>query len=147
MRDKVFISYSHKDAKWRDMLRSHLRPLEQYGQLNVWVDTEIRVGDKWKIEIENALSTAKVAVLLVTREFLASDFINSRELPEFLKAAAQDGLKIIWVAVSASNWYFSPLNDYQCANDPENPLDTLSDGEQNQIFVDICKKIYGVITP
>lgn len=141
MRDKVFISYSHRNRDWFEKLQTHLAPLRTYAQLNVWEDTQIKAGQEWQMEIENALASAKVAVLLVTPDFLASDFITSQELPEFLRAAKDDGLTIIWIAVSSSNYRHSPLHVYQCANEPAHPLDLMPEGEQNATLVQISQMI------
>ena len=73
---KVFISYSHKDRVWLDRLRVHLEPLVRDYNLEVWDDTEIDAGKEWSFEIENALKTSQVSVLLISADFLASDFIN-----------------------------------------------------------------------
>ncbi len=75
-RTKVFISYSHRDKEWLDRLQVHLKPLERAGIIDRWDDPRIKAGERWKVKIREALATAKVVVVLLSGDFLASDFID-----------------------------------------------------------------------
>lgn len=138
----LFISYSHKDKKWLDELNIMLQPLVRKGTIDIWVDTKIESGAKWRKEINKALGVARVAVLLVSTDFLASDFITKVELPKLLKAAKRNGLTILWVAVRHSFYMVTAIAKYQAANDPARPLAALSPRwKREQELLSICKKI------
>lgn len=147
MSNDVFISYSHDDKEWLDRLHKTLKPLLRNKTITPWDDTQIRVGAKWKDDIEKALSEAKAAVLLVSQNFLASDFIASEEVPELLKSASTKGLKIIWVPISDCLWEETEIANYQAAYSPKSPLDSLEKWQVNTALVEICRKIKDVLHP
>jgi hypothetical protein len=93
-RSQIFISYSHADRTWLARLRKQLSPLERREELDVWADTNLTPGDLWRDEIEAALERAKVAILIITTDFLASTFITQVELPALLAAAQKGGCRI-----------------------------------------------------
>ena len=140
-RDQIFVSYSHRDKRWLDELLITLKPLTRKRKIQVWDDTKIRAGDKWRKEIEQALSRAKIAVLLVSRYFLYSDFIVDEELPHLLNAAKNEGLIIVWIAIGFSSYEDTEIADYQAVNDPSQPLNSLSESEMDFELVKIAKTI------
>ncbi len=77
---EVFFSFSHKDKKLRDELSKHLSTLKQEGLIRDWSDREIRPGDEWEHEILEHLSTAQIILLLISPDFLASNFCSNIEM-------------------------------------------------------------------
>jgi TIR domain len=99
-RDQIFISYSHKDKVWLQRIRTHLSSAVRYRVIDAWEDTKIHPGSNWKDEIKRAL--ARVAVLLVSPSFLASEFIAQHQFPPLMEAAQKEGLTIFWILVSSA---------------------------------------------
>jgi hypothetical protein len=138
----VFISYSHQDRKWLKMLREFLSPLVQNRQIEIWDDTMIKPGTLWSTALEKALVSTKVAVLLVSRHFLASDFIVGNELPRLLAVAEEGGLQILWIYVSESLYEETDIEQYQAAHDVSKPLDALSPpAKRHRVLKQICQNI------
>ena len=99
-RNQVFVSYGHADARWLKRLQVHFSPREREGGFTSWDDTLIKPGQRWREEIKRALDKARAAVLLVSADFLASEFITQHELPPLLTAAEPDGAVILPVILS-----------------------------------------------
>jgi hypothetical protein len=144
-RDEIFVSYSHRDRRWLDELIITLAPLIRKRSITVWDDSKIGVGQKWKAEISAALERAKVAVLLVTRNFLASEFIANEEMPHLLEVAKQAGLTVVWIAVGDSLYEETEITEYQAANEPARPLNSLSEAEVDRELVRIAKKLNSLL--
>lgn len=138
-RSRVFVSYSHHDREWLERLRTMCVPIA--GKVDFWDDTRIEAGQLWREEIQTALETSSLAVLLVTPEFLASKFINTNELPRLLETAKGGALTILWVAVKSSLYKLTPIEKYQCVNDPFHPLDSLERPQQDAELEKLAEKI------
>ena len=142
-RDQVFISYSHKDKAVFDQVNTHLKVLNNEGiDIKVWQDSEIKAGDFWFDEIKTNLSKAKVAVLLVSTDFLASDFIAKEELPDIIKAMQEEGVTILSLILKPCRYAkHKMLGQIQSINPPDRPLSGLSDHDTD---VEILKLIEAI---
>ena len=134
-RQGIFISYSHRDRRWLERLQVHLKPLVRDFDIVIWDDTRIKAGTKWKEEKE-AINNAKVAVLLISADFMASDSISSNELPPILSNAKNKGTAIFPVILSASMFSEDEnLGQYQDANKTSRPLNMLSRAQQEKLCI------------
>jgi len=139
---KIFISYSHKDSEWLERVHVHLKGLRHLEiEAQAWNDTLIKSGTKWYEEIKATLAQSQVAILLVSANFLASDFIANEELPELLQAAENNGLTILPVIVNPSLFTKTKLGAFQALNDPSKPLASLSDTEADAELVKLALRV------
>jgi hypothetical protein len=133
--NRVFVSYSHQDTDFFKRLQVHLAPVVRKGLVDIWSDTEINTGDDWRQEIENALQSASAAILLVSADFLASEFIVNNELPTLLEAARTRGTQIIPVILKPCAFARTPeLAKFQAVNDPAKPVIRMSHDHREEVW-------------
>ncbi len=111
----VFVSYSRQDAKWRDRFRVMLEPVVRERGLELWSDERNVVGDEWRPQLEQAIARSRAALLFVSPDFLASEFIMETELP----ALTERGVRLVPVLIRPCLWDKVPtLEKVQWAHDP-----------------------------
>ena len=101
---KIFVSYSHADTKHMDRLLVHLAPLKSAADLEIWTDKQIGGGEAWAPAIERAVSSATLAIFLVTADFLNSDFITRKEVPSLLERREKEGLRLYPILAKPCAW-------------------------------------------
>ncbi len=137
---RIFISYSHRDRTWFRRVRDYLKSVEG-DNVDVWSDDDIKPSQRWFDEIQKAVASTDVAVLLVTNNYIISDFIDEHELTPFVEAAARDELDLVWIAIGSCLWELTPLEDFQSVNDPERPLEGMSKAERNRTLTDVARSV------
>src|SRR6266496_462728 len=145
-RTSAFISYSPKDQRYLQELHSHLAHYIRKENLNVWDDTRIPPGAKWREEIEKALQSAKVAVLLVSADFLASDFIVNNQLPALLTAAKEEGAIIFCVILRPCAFKDTELAQFQAVNDPSKPVGVKSRAQRDEIWNKVAELVWQALS-
>ena len=145
----VFISYSNKDPQCLKELQSFLQPLQWYSSLTIWTDTQIKQADDWKAEIDSALSEANIALVLVTPNFLASEFIYKHELPYLLEKYQRKELTLIPVFFHHSliEEFVPALTQLKGCGTPDKPLLTLSTSKRQEEFKKLGKRLIDLVKP
>lgn len=140
-RTKVFISYSHADRSRLARLKIHLEPFVADGKIDYWVDTMLIPGEIWREKIEEAIQSAKVAILLVSADFLASKFIKENELPPLLAAAKEEQAIILLVILSPSAVNHTELQKYQAINPPSKPLSKMAWHGREEVWSEVAEQV------
>lgn len=143
-RTQVFVSYSHADTKHLERLKVHLRLLEREGKLDLWSDTRIKTGQDWRTEIRATIDRASAAVLLISADFVASDFISTNELPPLLEAAKSEGVVMFPVYLKACR-VPSEISRFHAVNPPSKPLIKMHSAYREDLWTKLARDIEGAL--
>lgn len=110
---KLFYSYAHKDEPLRNKLDTHLKILERRGLIFPWHDRLIRAGKNWAEEIDTNLKVANIILLLVSADFIASDYCYSTEMKLALERHEAGEARVIPIILRDVNWTKAPFAKLQ----------------------------------
>ena len=109
----LFISYSHKDEPFREDLETHLKLLQRQGKISVWHDRKIGAGREWSGEIDQNLETANIIILLISADFIASDYCWEKELSRALERHESGNAIVIPIMIRPCDRQETPFNKLQ----------------------------------
>lgn len=122
MAKKVFISYSHRDEDAMKELDKFLGPLERKGDIEIWTDRKILPGQNWKDEILHALNSADLTLLLVSANFLDSNFINDEEIPRAFQRREAEGKHVVPIILNFCLWDITDIGSLQAIPKDGRPI-------------------------
>lgn len=124
---KLFISYSHKDQSYLDELTTHLSLLRRDGVVADWSDRKITAGQEWEREIDTNLEQTDIVILLVSPDFIASDYCYGKELTYALDMHESGKAKIIPIVIRPCEWNEAPFSKIQLLPKDGQPISKWSD--------------------
>lgn len=159
IRVPIFVSYAHEDRAYLDMLLTHLEPLKMQDQVCAWSDKDLEPGTNWSSFINLSIANAKVFVLLISKHFLASDFIRKSELPNILNKHLEQKDPILPIIINPCLFdlsYFKypdselgphtfDLSAMQFFNNTDKPLSDLTKNQRDIVFVKLAKHIVEIV--
>jgi TIR domain len=110
---EVFLSYSHKDDELRQELSSHLSSLTRQKLIKPWDDRVIDARKEWAQEIAQNLERAEIILLLVSANFMSSDYCYGIELFKAPERHQVQTVQVIPIIIRACDWQESPLGQLQ----------------------------------
>lgn len=110
---RMFISYSHRDDGLRAQLDRHLSALRWKGLVDSWHDRQIRPGDEWLGEIDENLEGADVILLLVSADFLASEYCRDIEMRRAMERHREGSATVVPVVLRDCDWQEFPFAEIQ----------------------------------
>ncbi|MBC2730816.1 toll/interleukin-1 receptor domain-containing protein [Thiobacillus sp.] len=111
----LFFSYSHKDEALRDELEKHLASLKHQDIIDTWHDRRIEAGEEWATQIDDHLRTADIILLLISADFIASEYCYDLEMNEALRRHKAGEAKVIPVILRPCDWHDLPFGKLQAA--------------------------------
>jgi len=146
-RERVFISYSHEDAVWLKRVRTQLTVLVRKGLIDIFDDTLITGGEGWYARLDEEMLRAKLAVLLVSPDFIDSDFIQREEIPRIFDKHTAGGMRIYPILIRPCAWeQVNWLEELQLRPNDARALSSLRGAVREQALADIVNEIASLVS-
>jgi len=135
----IFFSYSHRDEALRDELETHLAMLKRQGVIAPWHDRRIEAGKEYKKEISEHLEQAKIILLLVSADFLASEYCYDIEMGRALQRHDSGEARVIPIILRACDWQSAPFGKLQAVPKDGKPVTKYP--SHDEAFLEVVRAI------
>lgn len=135
----VFFSYSHADEELRNQLETQLAMLKRQGVIETWHDRRIGAGQNIGEAIDGHINSAEIVLLLVSPDFLASDYCYEREMTRALERHEAGKAVVIPVILRACDWHNAPFKDLLATPRDGKPITKWPD--RDEAFLEVVKAI------
>ncbi len=136
---RLFISYSHRDETLRQQLDKHLAPLKGQKIVEAWHDRQIQAGDEWAGQIDENLNNADIILLLISPDFVASNYCYNIELAQAMKRHENGEAIVVPVILEPCDWSWLPFAKLQAF--PKDGKAVTIWSNQNEAFLDVVMGI------
>ena len=137
----VFFSYSHADEILRDQLEKQLAMLKRQGVIETWHDRRIGAGQEIDQLIDDHIEHDEIILLLVSPDFIASDYCYNMEMTRALERHAAGGAVVIPVILRACDWHHSPFGKLLATPQDGKPITQWVD--RDEAFLQVAKAVRG----
>jgi tetratricopeptide (TPR) repeat protein len=138
---QIFFSYAHRDEALRDELAKHLDILRRQGVISTWHDRCITAGREWAGEIDRELETADIILLLISVDFLSSDYINDVELTRAMARHEGQSARVIPVILRPCRWQRGAFAKLQALPTDSEPVTSGKWASQDDAFLVVAQGI------
>jgi tetratricopeptide (TPR) repeat protein len=139
----IFYSYSHKDEELCKKLITALSPLRREGLINNWYDRKIGPGEEWRKAIDEHLDKSRVILLLISPDFVASDYCYDIEMGRAMELFKSGKACVIPIILRPADWHYLPFAELQALPKDGKPVTTWPD--EDEAFLEIAKCIRSII--
>jgi hypothetical protein len=139
----IFISYSHRDDELRQELDNHLSDLRRQGMISVWYDRRIVPGEEWERAIAENLEAADIILLLVSSDFIASDYCYKIEMERAVERHDAGEAVVIPVILRSCVWQGAPFGKIQAL--PRDAKPVTSAANRDEAFTDVVTGVHRAV--
>jgi len=139
----IFISYAHRDRALREELEAHLSNLRRQNVITSWYDGDISPGTDWKSQIMEHLNTDQIILLLISADFIASDFCYSVEMVQAIARHDANQARVLPIILRPTDWQGAPFAKLQVL--PTGGKAVTSWPTHDDAFLNIVQGIRGAI--
>lgn len=140
---RVFCSYAHEDEIYKIELEKHLALLRRQGYIQWWHDRDISAGDEWKTKIDKNLESADIILLLVSADFIASDYCYSVEMERAMTRHEEEAARVIPLIVRQTDWQTAPFGKLQVLPKDGKPVKAWQD--RDEAWTEVAKEIRKIV--
>jgi hypothetical protein len=143
---KLFLSYSHQDEEFRKQLETHLALLRRQGVIDIWHDRRIEAGQNIHSSIDQNIEDSEVILLLVSADFLASDYCYDIEMRRAIKRHEEGVARVIPVILRPCDWHSAPFGNLRATPQDGKPVSKFADRDEAYLIIvrDIRQAVGGI---
>jgi replicative DNA helicase len=142
---EIFCCYARKDKSLLNEIRIHLMPLQRQGHITLWADTEIDAGTEWEEEINKPLNTAQIILLLVSSDFIASEYCYSKEMTRAMERHKAGEAQVVPIILRPVLWRNAPFGILQALPTDARPVIGSTWHNQDEALLDVANGIQKVV--
>src|SRR6266699_1235636 len=142
---KIFFCYAHEDEPLLNKLKTHLRPLQRAGLIDVWHDCDISAGTDWEQQIKEQLNTAHIILLLVSPDFMDSDYCYGIEMKRAIERDKRGEARVIPIVLRPVDFEVTPFRKLQALPTDAKAVMSSSWQYHDEAFVNVTKGIRKVV--
>jgi hypothetical protein len=139
----VFISYTHRDEKLKDELDKHLASLKRSKAIKTWNDRKLEAGGSFDSEISRQLETSDIVLLLISPDFLTSDYCYCREMQTAIRRHNNGNAKLIPIILRPTDWHDTPVGHLLAL--PKDGKPVINWRRRDDALLDVAKGIRKVV--
>jgi hypothetical protein len=136
---RIFYSYSQKDERLLGRLEQHLTLLQREGLIEEWHNRKVTASQEWQGELDAHLNSAQIILLLVSPNFLASDYINDKEIKRAMERHESGEAYVIPIILRPSDWQNAPFSQLEPL--PKNGKPITKWANRDEAFLDVADGI------